>query len=86
MNSSNLTTFVASTRAGYLRRGQLQLSFDSLSTDHHSDDENGRGKQLDLPIFDLGTIIFATNNFANDNKLGEGGFGTVYKASLHNII
>jgi len=64
----------------------MQLSFNSVSTDQCSDDENGRGKQLDLPLFDMGSIMFATNNFANAYKLGEGGFGTVYKASLHNII
>jgi hypothetical protein len=28
--------------------------------------------------FDLATIEAATNNFSNDNKLGEGGFGVVY--------
>lgn len=29
--------------------------------------------------FDLGTIEFATNNFSDDNKIGQGGFGMVYK-------
>ena len=29
--------------------------------------------------FDLSTIEAATNNFSPDNKLGEGGFGEVYK-------
>lgn len=32
-----------------------------------------------LPIIDLATLIHATNNFSNENKLGEGGFGPVYK-------
>lgn len=27
----------------------------------------------------LTTILAATNNFSNENKLGEGGFGPVYK-------
>jgi hypothetical protein len=31
--------------------------------------------------FDLSTIEAATNNFSADNKLGEGGFGEVYKVS-----
>jgi hypothetical protein len=29
--------------------------------------------------FDLGTIEGATNNFSNDNKIGKGRFGTIYK-------
>ena len=29
--------------------------------------------------FDFVTIESATNNFSEDNKLGEGGFGQVYK-------
>ncbi|KAI3682892.1 hypothetical protein L1987_83243 [Smallanthus sonchifolius] len=34
--------------------------------------------------FELGTIEEATNNFSNDNKIGEGGFGVVYKGTLPN--
>lgn len=32
-------------------------------------------------IFDLPTLQEATENFSENNKLGEGGFGTVYKVS-----
>ncbi|KAH8512052.1 hypothetical protein H0E87_009300 [Populus deltoides] len=32
--------------------------------------------------FDLSSIEAATNNFSPDNKLGEGGFGEVYKGTL----
>ncbi|KAI3912730.1 hypothetical protein MKW92_039042 [Papaver armeniacum] len=34
---------------------------------------------LDLPLFDLITIQSATNNFSHTNKIGEGGYGPVYK-------
>ncbi|XP_029127829.1 putative receptor-like protein kinase At4g00960 isoform X2 [Cajanus cajan] len=34
--------------------------------------------------FDLDTIQVATNNFSDSNKLGEGGFGTVYQGLLSN--
>ncbi|KAL5579026.1 hypothetical protein UlMin_011468 [Ulmus minor] len=34
--------------------------------------------------FDLATIEAATNKFSVDNKLGEGGFGEVYKGTLPN--
>ncbi|CAL4973676.1 unnamed protein product [Urochloa decumbens] len=37
---------------------------------------------LELPIFDLGTIAAATDGFSINNKLGEGGFGPVYKGKL----
>ncbi|KAK4853561.1 hypothetical protein QYF36_010864 [Acer negundo] len=33
----------------------------------------------DFPIFPLGLTLEATGNFSNENKLGEGGFGPVYK-------
>ncbi|KAH7662222.1 Non-specific serine/threonine protein kinase protein [Dioscorea alata] len=36
----------------------------------------------ECPLFDLGTLKAATNNFSDENKLGEGGFGLVYKGVL----
>ncbi|KAL3736246.1 hypothetical protein ACJRO7_025236 [Eucalyptus globulus] len=39
-------------------------------------------EDLDLPLFDLSTVAIATNYFSSDNKLGEGGFGPVYKGVL----
>ncbi|KAE8724446.1 G-type lectin S-receptor-like serine/threonine-protein kinase RKS1 [Hibiscus syriacus] len=38
----------------------------------------------DLPFFDFSAIAAATNNFSTDNKLGQGGFGPVYKGVLFN--
>ncbi|KAG6778618.1 hypothetical protein POTOM_014956 [Populus tomentosa] len=35
--------------------------------------------ELELPLFDFGTIAAATGNFCDENKLGEGGFGCVHK-------
>ncbi|XP_042463286.1 receptor-like serine/threonine-protein kinase SD1-7 isoform X1 [Zingiber officinale] len=35
-----------------------------------------------LPSYDLRTIKAATNDFSDENKLGEGGFGVVYKGQL----
>ncbi|KAJ9563228.1 hypothetical protein OSB04_008388 [Centaurea solstitialis] len=37
---------------------------------------------LDLPMFTLATLVVATNNFLINNKLGQGGFGPVYKGVL----
>ncbi|XP_048612374.1 cysteine-rich receptor-like protein kinase 17 isoform X1 [Brassica napus] len=47
-----------------------------------------RKQDIELPTesvqFDLKTIEAATNNFSEHNKLGEGGFGEVYKGMLMN--
>jgi hypothetical protein len=41
----------------------------------------GREEDLEFPVFDLTIILNATHNFSNDNKLGEGGFGPVYRVT-----
>ncbi|KAL3535828.1 hypothetical protein ACH5RR_004289 [Cinchona calisaya] len=38
----------------------------------------------DLPFFSLSSIRTATNDFSDENKLGQGGFGPVYKGELFN--
>ncbi|KAM3749529.1 hypothetical protein ACB098_05G192400 [Castanea mollissima] len=38
----------------------------------------------DLSIFDLSCIAAATDNFSPTNKLGQGGFGSVFKGQLSN--
>ncbi|KAL5972915.1 hypothetical protein ACLOJK_039721 [Asimina triloba] len=37
---------------------------------------------IELPLFDFDAIEAATNGLSDDNKLGEGGFGPVYKGTL----
>lgn len=38
----------------------------------------------ELPLFDLDTILTATGKFCSQNRIGQGGFGTVYRVnSLH---
>ncbi|MED6141252.1 hypothetical protein PIB30_101451, partial [Stylosanthes scabra] len=41
-----------------------------------------RKEDVDLPTFDFQTIANATGNFSIENKVGEGGFGPVYKGTL----
>ncbi|KAH1247594.1 G-type lectin S-receptor-like serine/threonine-protein kinase [Glycine max] len=41
-----------------------------------------RMQDLDLPTFNLSVLTKATRNFSSENKLGEGGFGPVYKGTL----
>ncbi|KAJ8541226.1 hypothetical protein K7X08_002042 [Anisodus acutangulus] len=38
--------------------------------------------EFELPMFQLSTLTRATNNFSVSNKIGEGGFGAVYKGVL----
>ena len=42
------------------------------------------GNASDLTVFSYLTVKAATNNFSKDNKLGQGGFGTVYKVTFGN--
>ena len=44
------------------------------------------GRHPDLLIFDLGCIVAATDNFSPINKLGQGGFGSVFKVKLQFIM
>ena len=46
--------------------------------------ESGRFKEndakgIDVPFFNLKSILAATDYFSNTKKLGQGGFGPVYK-------
>ncbi|GFP89946.1 g-type lectin s-receptor-like serine/threonine-protein kinase at4g27290 [Phtheirospermum japonicum] len=38
-------------------------------------------EDLELPLFKFVTIVAATNNFSEENIVGEGGFGLVYKVT-----
>ncbi|CAM0955327.1 unnamed protein product [Alopecurus aequalis] len=49
------------------------------SADNGDEDDMRSSESL---LYDLSTLRDATNNFSEDNKLGEGGFGPVYKGTL----
>ncbi|XXG69344.1 hypothetical protein AAC387_Pa06g2237 [Persea americana] len=57
----------------------LSTSTDLLNTDIYG---GSQGENQELPFIDFGTIQHSTNNFSSENKLGKGGFGTVYKGML----
>lgn len=50
------------------------FSFEDLLDKH-----GGTSRTEELELYDLDTVKVATNYFSNQNKLGEGGFGLVYK-------
>ncbi|KAG6489451.1 hypothetical protein ZIOFF_050720 [Zingiber officinale] len=50
-------------------------------TEYHFKDETGE-EAISLPLFDFAAVVHATDNFSSSNKLGEGGFGPVYKGRL----
>ncbi|KAK1369024.1 Receptor-like serine/threonine-protein kinase [Heracleum sosnowskyi] len=53
----------------------------TLKPSNDGENENN-GKDLELPLVEFEEIAKATNNFSINNKLGEGGFGPVYKGIL----
>ncbi|XP_061358121.1 receptor-like serine/threonine-protein kinase SD1-8 isoform X1 [Gastrolobium bilobum] len=67
------------------QRGFPERSQDLLMTEVFSSNREQCGENmddLDLPLFDFSTITMATNNFSEETKLGQGGFGSVYKGRL----
>ncbi|KAM1278401.1 hypothetical protein ACFX2J_030426 [Malus domestica] len=50
--------------------------------ERNEDNEGAPRGDMELPLFDLMTVARATDNFSSNKKLGEGGFGPVYKGTL----
>ncbi|KAI3887542.1 hypothetical protein MKW92_022656, partial [Papaver armeniacum] len=48
------------------------------------DDDKTEGEAQEFQMFNFACLSDATNNFCLENKLGEGGFGPVYKGTLIN--
>ena len=67
----------------------FDLSNSSEDTTYELSEANklwrGENKEVDLPMFSFASVSAATNNFSIENKLGEGGFGLVYKVRLVSV-
>ncbi|CAK9153116.1 unnamed protein product [Ilex paraguariensis] len=62
----------------------IHLPVERLADDYSNDYLHGekQAKSQDFPLIGLDLIKAATQHFSEDNKLGEGGFGPVYKGTL----
>ena len=70
------TSQVIPLRSNFPRLRPVQLADSRM----HARDVDDSGEML---YFDLSIILTATNNFSEVNKLGEGGFGPVYKVTIY---
>ncbi|KAJ6377058.1 hypothetical protein OIU76_026091 [Salix suchowensis] len=59
-----------------------KVGYPILSNENTIQDSLNHVKLQELPLFSLQTLIAATDNFNIANKLGQGGFGPVYKVKL----
>lgn len=66
----------------------LNTVVETLGEDFSNDDFHSetKSRSQDFPVVKLNIIRAATDNFSEENKLGEGGFGPVYKGTLANGI
>eukprot|EP00268_Persea_americana_P024260 TRINITY_DN236_c1_g1_i4.p1 TRINITY_DN236_c1_g1~~TRINITY_DN236_c1_g1_i4.p1 ORF type:complete len:830 (+),score=103.11 TRINITY_DN236_c1_g1_i4:54-2543(+) len=65
---------------------EISIFSSSVANAYYSVDQRNLGEDgmqnQDIPTFSFKSIARATTDFANSNKLGQGGFGTVYKGTL----
>ncbi|KAK9084978.1 hypothetical protein Sjap_025389 [Stephania japonica] len=69
----------AKRRGLLLKERSLHELLSNLPASECNEESNSK---FDLPIFDLDSMMLATENFSLANKLGSGGFGPVYKGKL----
>ncbi|XP_074267779.1 receptor-like serine/threonine-protein kinase SD1-8 [Silene latifolia] len=94
---AGLTTFIVRKRKNYGRNPLPRVGRDGASErsqelpfSGHMINNNNRKysseandvDDLELPIYDFHSMVIATDNFCEANKLGQGGFGRVYKGVM----
>ncbi|XP_023643783.1 receptor-like serine/threonine-protein kinase SD1-7 [Capsella rubella] len=63
-------------------RSQDSLMNEVVASSRRYTSRENKIEDLELPLMEFKAIAKATNNFSNTNKLGQGGFGIVYKGTL----
>ncbi|XP_047309490.1 G-type lectin S-receptor-like serine/threonine-protein kinase At4g27290 [Impatiens glandulifera] len=71
-------------RKGRRRQKKRAWALDRSTHESESNPHDDDVEEMELPLFELSSVTIATNNFAYTNKIGEGGFGPVYKGKLPN--
>ncbi|KAK1427796.1 hypothetical protein QVD17_16491 [Tagetes erecta] len=66
------------------RNDQIGRSFKAHQSASFQYVEDNQDSGFQLPLYDLETILLACDNFSERNKIGQGGFGSVYKGELPN--
>ncbi|XP_028055724.1 G-type lectin S-receptor-like serine/threonine-protein kinase SD1-29 isoform X1 [Camellia sinensis] len=69
-------------RAKRVKREKRMKHYDVADRKDTLQDHVIHGEPSELPMIDFDKITVATDNFSQTNKLGEGGFGPVYKGKL----
>ncbi|KAL7174866.1 hypothetical protein ACSBR1_043813 [Camellia fascicularis] len=77
----DMREFSANGQDIYIRMASSELG-NLMHNSEQGYNDKSQKEDLELPLFDLAVIANSTNNFSIDNKLGEGGFGPVYKGIL----
>jgi len=73
---SSVILYICSGKAMRLQAGSRRTQ------DLHGEEELvWDGKNSEFSVFDFEQVLEATDNFSEENKLGQGGFGAVYKVN-----
>ncbi|XP_012459293.1 G-type lectin S-receptor-like serine/threonine-protein kinase At4g27290 isoform X2 [Gossypium raimondii] len=68
----------------YILRSRRKLKDEVKDKNLNDREDKDENEDMELAVFEFDTIAQATDSFSFNNKLGQGGFGPVYKGTLGN--